>query len=465
MYSGEYCKSCSPGYKLIDNHRGGKICVPYQATCSNGNVVDTPTKDGEQCKSCNTGYKLDNAKCIAYQATCANGSPVDTPTSDGEQCKSCNTGYKLDNAKCVAYQTTCTNGTVVDTPTKDGEECKSCDVGFKLQNNACVAFQASCSNGTVVDTPTKDGEECKSCDAGYKLQNGTCVVYQATCSNGTVVDTPSKDGEECKSCDAGYKLDNGTCVKEEETETPYSLQTSGRCKSYILGAPKCFSFSNYKGIYGEEGPSKGWNKDSAPFGCVEYQGNVFFNELTQQNRTNDCGADSVNCACDIDIKILSNQESSCDTYTTAPISVWDCQNLPNYDGIYGDEGSSKGWSKSSVPEGCIEYNGKVFWNNNKSGKACGSGDLNCYCYTSDPFFRLESHTSKASGQCEISIPESVCKRHVNYDGLYGETGKSRTWNNAKASYGCIEYQGDIFWNDNKTGLACGSDSMKCACKQ
>ena len=130
------CNSCKSGYKLTEDHRCVRDCLPHlfaaQDECVESCRSNEYTETQSDIKSCIT--------CHPHCATCANNS---------QKCTSCPQDRILSNTSCL---TGCRLGTWEDTELREcrkcffpclicgdtGSYCISCVTGYSLYNNQCL---------------------------------------------------------------------------------------------------------------------------------------------------------------------------------------------------------------------------------------------------------------------------------------------------------------------------------------
>ena len=197
-------------------------------------------------------------------------------------------------------------------PIKSLNESSSAESASASASASESASTVSAST-TEYDASSDEGKDC-SCKPQWDTQDGYARVTIYGCG----ADYETDAGETKKYCetvdptcnnDQGWKdcsvSENQAAMEAEAAKaaaaaaaaaaavTTYSKKSSGTCATSIP-KDKCVKAEKYIGIYGNAGPSNGWSKSSAPSGCVEYQGNIYWNENTNSN---ECGSDSINCAC------------------------------------------------------------------------------------------------------------------------------------------------------------------------
>ena len=229
----DYCKSCNPGYKLINNQ-----CVPFAGTCKNGIInpnISLRTRDN-QCHKCNIGYELSGTapNQVCTEAKCKtvvppNNGKIGTcvnPMDHGKTCQqSCNDGFEPDS-----------NGNTA-----------SCDKGkFKPIN--CI--EKSCPKGTVaIQKPgnnfpvknalkaTKDMKhnETTSYQCQDWSQNYRGVIPSVKCSRGklSIINPTKNHYDSCKPYQPCGDTQNDDCSKK------IPPVNSGKCVNTIAGNYKC----------------------------------------------------------------------------------------------------------------------------------------------------------------------------------------------------------------------------------
>merc|ERR1712010_334289 len=153
-------------------------------TCTNGQKVNTCTKNGEECKSCDAGHFLraSDKTCVKCDAGTFQGAA----TYEGASCSQCATAF-FSTAPGATSCTQCPAGTKGITGT-----------GHSTQAGAC----SSCASGSFQGQPGQS--TCTQCPAGTKGNTGTGYATQATaCSNCEIGTFQSQQGElTCEQCPA-----------------------------------------------------------------------------------------------------------------------------------------------------------------------------------------------------------------------------------------------------------------------
>lgn len=230
---GDYCKSCNPGYKLINNQ-----CVAFSGTCKNGAInpnISQRTRDN-QCHKCSTGYELSGtgSNKVCVEQKCKNVTPPNngkigtckTPMDHGKTCQqSCNDGFEPDSKGTTA---SCDKGTFT------GINCvpKSCPKGTVAEQKPGNKF--SIKDALKAPQNMKHGEtisfQCQQWSPNYRG-----VIPSIQCLNGKLsIIKPTKNHyDSCKPYQPCGDTNNDDCSKKKPPTN------SGMCENTTAGSYKC----------------------------------------------------------------------------------------------------------------------------------------------------------------------------------------------------------------------------------
>ena len=143
----------------------------------------------------------------SFSCTCTNGQKVDTCTKDGEECKSCDAGHFL-----RASDKTCVKcATAFFSAAPGATSCTACPAGTKGKSGMGHTTQASaCSSCASGSFQGQAGQStCTQCPAGTKGNAGTGYTNQtAACSKCTIGTFQNQPGQtSCDACPVGQHQD------------------------------------------------------------------------------------------------------------------------------------------------------------------------------------------------------------------------------------------------------------------
>ena len=270
-YNTNYCKVCTPGYKLVDNVCEKLIipgCIKYDSdekcvTCAKGYFkVDDVTCGKEEIANC-VEYSIVNWLCLEcafgfWWNAAANSSAGNCDSQDIRGC----TLFKYNLNECTKCQagmylsgTTCLDQTIDNCIEYDtnANTCTQCAMGWYPNGNTECKLQ---DNANCIDF-TVDTNECIKCETGYRLNSKACDLLNI--ANCILHDNTTG---KCLICRAGYRLNaSKTCespVINNCLSYTDNLNKCGVCRAnYFLSADKtycimpnktrCTSYSNRDG--------------------------------------------------------------------------------------------------------------------------------------------------------------------------------------------------------------------------
>jgi hypothetical protein len=232
--------TCNNGY-----YKEGKICKPFNATCSNGTPVpqEARIQDGSNCLDCKTEYYINKEdktcnictdKCTGHteetqQCTGTTNrvcSDCPAPPDNGKFAEEngctwiCKQGFYKDGGKCLP----CTDCSTIEgnQKTQEGGNCTAdanalCEV-CTLPSNSEYDTNKGC-NWSCQEGFYKDNDECKPCtqcdkvDGNKEVENQCSANQNATCKDCVLPENAKFDNSTTCSwtCNSGYNRNGDMC--------------------------------------------------------------------------------------------------------------------------------------------------------------------------------------------------------------------------------------------------------------
>ncbi|CAE1285996.1 LAMC1 [Acanthosepion pharaonis] len=275
-YLGEYCQSCSPGYRR-DPPNGGPFarCVPCECNghsddcdVNTGRCICKHNTIGRNCERCLEGYYGDARQGTTddcKQCPCPNNGTCQQFSNKEVVCTNCPDGYGGDLCNI------CLDGYYGDPAGRHGPKtpCQRCSCNDNIDLNSvgnCNTITGECLNcryntvGFFCEKclPNYYGDalalpkgQCKPCNCYEKGTLPTGTIFSCDPNNGQCPCQNAVEGLKCDKCQPGYwNLDSGSGCEPCNCDLTGSIdsncdQNHGQCtcKDNTLLCPCLFSSS------------------------------------------------------------------------------------------------------------------------------------------------------------------------------------------------------------------------------
>ena len=348
------------------NENGNKCNIPddcISRTCIKGVCCNKQSNNmcsdcsSGTCQSCKPGYEINKGTNICNQKKISVEN-CKGKLSSYENCKECSI-----DSKCGL----CKSGFILNKEKK----CVKKPNGYECSN------KTECSSGICKKRCCKsEDSNCEECDG----EGGCLTCKSGLFKNSDGLCTKKQPGQQCINDDdcSTNSCMGGFCCRDDVTNCNSCLENSGACKTCNLNYDSVHNYTQKQNHYCKSN----WSND--------YSKHIDHSNVEQCKKL--CSQDTY-CKGFVFRPTQYNKRTSnkCSTKFTKA----ECEQHPNYKGVYGSnipsDNPSRTWKPNRAAHGCITYNNVVYWNENQSGKDCGTVELDCLC-------KNEGECVKCTGQ-------------------------------------------------------------------